>query len=214
MDEKLNIVLDLDNTLLSAVPIEDFPWGDESKNKADKLKLYNMEDYYLVFERPYLQQFLDYIFENFNVSVWSAASKNYVLFVIENIIYRKPGRRLQHIFFSYHCNLSKKLYNGGLKQLDMLWDHFKLPQYNKQNTMIIDDLKRVEKIQPSNCYNIKAFEFTDDDSPKDKELKRLMEYLKNMAPSGNKALSTAPDTDTDTDTDMDDTDSDTAPVSD
>lgn len=189
MNKKLNIVLDLDNTLLSAVPVEDFPWGRESKAKVDKLKLYNMEDYYLVFERPYLQQFLDYIFENYNVSVWSAASKNYVLFIIDNIIYRKPGRKLQHIFFSYHCNLSKKLYKGGLKQLNMLWEHLDLPMYNKDNTLIIDDLKKVEKIQPSNCYNIKAFEFSDENSEKDRELKILMVYLqKNHPPQGNRAI--------------------------
>jgi TFIIF-interacting CTD phosphatase-like protein len=180
MDGKINIVLDLDNTIISAVPVEDFPWGDESKKKVEKLKLHNMEDYYLVFERPGLQDFLDYIFENFNVSVWSAASKNYVLYIIENIIYQKPGRKLHHIFFSYHCNLSKKLYNGGLKQLDMLWDCFDLSLYNSSNTIIIDDLKRIKKIQPCNCYNIKPFEFTDEDSYKDNELSILKKYLEDI----------------------------------
>lgn len=185
MNNKLNIILDLDNTILSAVPVEEFPWGDESRKKVEKLKLHNMEDYYMVFERPYVQQFLDYIFDNFNVSVWSAASKNYVLYIIENIILTKPNRKINHIFFSYHCNLSKKLYNGGLKQLDMLWDCFELPLYNSSNTIIIDDLKRIKKIQPCNCYNIKPFEFTDKDSPNDRELKKLIEYLENVRTNPN-----------------------------
>lgn len=177
MTDKLNIILDLDNTIISAVPLDEYPWGEESKNKTQQLTVYNMEDYYLVYERPYLQEFLDYIFEHFNVSVWSAASKNYVLFIINNIIKKKPNRQLQFIFFSYHCNLSKKLYNGGLKQLDMLWECFELPIYNPSNTIIIDDLKRIKKIQPCNCFNIKPFEFTDKDSTKDNELKKLISYL-------------------------------------
>lgn len=177
MTDKLNIILDLDNTIISAIPLEEYPWGEESKKKTEKLTVYNMEDYYLVYERPHLQEFLDYIFDNFKVSVWSAASKNYVLFIINNIIKKKPDRKIDFVFFSYHCNLSKKLYNGGLKQLDMLWECLEIPIYNKSNTIIIDDLKRVKKIQPCNCYNIKPFEFTDKDSVEDKELMKLMDYL-------------------------------------
>jgi TFIIF-interacting CTD phosphatase-like protein len=171
---KKNIVLDLDNTLLSAVPLEDFPWGEESKQKAIKFEIHNMEDYYIVFERPYLQEFLDYIFENFEVSIWSAASKNYVLFIIENIILINSKRKLKNIFFSYHCTLSKKMFNGGIKKLDMLWDVFKLRDYTSKNTIIIDDLPKVKKIQPCNCYSIHPFEFTDEDSECDTELKKLI----------------------------------------
>lgn len=65
---------------------------------------------YIVFERPHLQEFLDFLFSNFKVSVWSAATKDYVLFVINNIIYRDhPERKLEWIFFDEHCSTSKKL---------------------------------------------------------------------------------------------------------
>lgn len=185
MKGKLNVILDLDNTIISAVPTEDFPWNDDSRKKVEYLKLHNMEGYYMVFERPYVQDFLNFIFENFNVSVWSAASKNYVLYIIENVILTKPNRKLQHIFFSYHCNLSKKLYKGGLKQLDLLWDCFEIPMYNSKNTIIIDDLKKIKNIQPCNCINVKPFEFLDDDSPKDTELKKVMNLLKNVLENPN-----------------------------
>jgi hypothetical protein len=62
----------------------------------------------------------------------------------------------------------------------MLWDCFDLPLYNSSNTIIIDDLKRIKKIQPCNCYNIKPFEFTDEDSVQDNELKKLMGYLESI----------------------------------
>ena len=41
------------------------------------------DGHYKVFERPGLQEFLDYLFANFNVSVWTAASKSYALFIID-----------------------------------------------------------------------------------------------------------------------------------
>ena len=183
--EKLNIILDLDNTILSAIPLEEFPWSEDNKEKSTNFTIHNMEDYYIVFERPYLQEFLDYIFEHFNVSIWSAASKNYVLFIIDKIIIgNKKNRKLNYIFFSYHCSLSKKLCNGGLKQLNMIWDIFRLDGFNKSNTFIVDDLEKVKKIQPCNCYNIKPFEFLDSGSENDKELKKLMKHLETLDLNG------------------------------
>lgn len=178
--KKYNIVLDLDNTLLSAVPLEDFSWDRETKEKSLKFDIHNMEEYYIIFERPYLQAFLTFLFENFNVSIWSAASKDYVLFIVNEIIKKgHPERKIDFIFFSYHCNWSKKKYKG-IKKLDMIWDVFDIPGFNLSNTIIIDDLPEVYKIQPCNCIHIKEFEFEHLDSEDDKELLNVMERLKHL----------------------------------
>ena len=174
---KKNIILDLDHTIISAIPLEDFDWTDKNKNKAINFNFHNMDNYYIVFERPKLQEFLDFIFENFNVTIWSAASKNYVLFVIENIIKKNPKRKIKHVLFSYHCKLSKKLYNGGIKKLNILWDYYKLKDFNKENTLIVDDLEDVKKIQKNNCFLIKSFDFTDQDSQLDNELDNVKNFL-------------------------------------
>ena len=66
--DKPNIFLDLDNTIISAEAIEDFPFTRKDiLHKVMKFTFYNMDGYYLVFERPHLQKFLDYLFKNFNV---------------------------------------------------------------------------------------------------------------------------------------------------
>jgi hypothetical protein len=72
--KRINVVLDLDQTLVSA---EDWNTQDfkKYKKKAKKFQFHDMDGYYIVFERPNLQSFLDYLFANFNVSVWTAASK-------------------------------------------------------------------------------------------------------------------------------------------
>lgn len=171
------ILLDLDQTLISAEASEEFDIKKE-KDKAKKFKFHDMEGFYVVFERPGLQKFLDFLFKNFNVSIWTAASKDYALFIIDKIILAgKKDRRLDYIFFSYHCDVSRTE-KGGSKDLSMLWDIYKLDGYDQKNTLILDDYDEVYNTQPHNCIMAKPFEFTEKDSEKDTYLKRLEKVLK------------------------------------
>lgn len=173
---KPNILLDLDQTLISAESVDDFD-RKKYKGKMKKFSYSDMEDYYVVFERPNLQPFLDYLFENFNVSVWTAASKDYALFIIHEIILkRKNDRKLDYIFFSYHCDISKKKKNGS-KDLSMLWDIYELKGYNKDNTVILDDYNEVHLTQPSNTIIAHPFEFTSSGSENDTFLIDLQQHL-------------------------------------
>jgi len=164
-----NVILDLDNTLLSAEALEDFPFHQKGiKEKALQFNLHDMDGYYVVFERPHVQDFLDWLFQNYNVSVWTAASKDYGLFVLENILL-KNNRKLDYFLFSYHCDLSRKKYDYS-KKLDLIYDVFKLSGYNASNTIIIDDLEEVHECQPKNSIHIKEFEILNKNSERDQEL--------------------------------------------
>jgi TFIIF-interacting CTD phosphatase-like protein len=172
-----NVILDLDETLIWAASENDYNIKQDEKNLFKKFEHKNMEDYYYIFYRPGLQDFLDYLFDNFNVSVWTAASKDYALFIIDKIILTKSNRKLDYIFFSYHCDLSKKLKNG-IKDLSILWDVYKLPNYNENNTIIIDDNPDVHKT--GFCIPIKEFIAMNDDSEKDEELIRIANKLQKL----------------------------------
>ena len=170
-NKKGNVVLDLDQTLISAEATEEFNFNDEQlKDRAKALGIYNMDDIYIVFERPHLQEFLDKLFEKYNVSVWTAASKDYAIFIIKNMIMNKESRCLDYIFFSYHGEISKKHYKKDPKNLRLLWEGFNLVDYTCDNTIIIDDFDQVIDCQPKNSYKIKEFNITDQDSEKDSEL--------------------------------------------
>lgn len=166
---KKNVFLDLDNTIISSIPADEFKWKDkETKKKMKKFKYHELKDgddlVYLVFERPKLKEFLDYLFENFNVFVWTAATGDYAAFILKNVISRPVGIML----FSYHCKWSKTKHKGTPKKLEMLWTDFGLDEFfNPENTVIIDDLDRVKKAQPDLCIDIHPFEFEDLDSEKD-----------------------------------------------
>jgi hypothetical protein len=176
----INILLDLDQTLIAALSPDELDVKKYS-TKMEKFKYYNMDGEYTIFERPHLQEFLDFLFDktnNFNVSIWTAASKDYALFIINNIILPKdkPNRKLDFIFFSYHCSWSKSKKNGS-KDLSMLWDIYKIPGYDAKNTIILDDYDEVKSTQPKNCIVATPFEFHDKNSIDDSFLKTIIPKL-------------------------------------
>lgn len=179
--KKINFILDLDQTIISGEPTEEYDFL-KNKKKASKFRFETMENYYIIFERPYLQQFLTFLFKHFNVSIWTAASKDYALFIIDKIIIAgNKDRKIDYIFFSYHCSLSKKIKRGSSKELSILWTYYKLPDYNENNTVILDDyVEDVYKNQKQNCIIAKPFEFKEDNSHKDKFLKELQHKLRNL----------------------------------
>jgi TFIIF-interacting CTD phosphatase-like protein len=173
--KRIHILLDLDNTLISSISKE-----EENPVYKPRMKFFTwkeMEGYYKIFERPGLQTFLDFLFENFNVSIWTAASKTYALFIINNFILINPERRLKYIFFSHHCKHSKKT-KKTQKSIQMLVDEYGLQEFSK-NSYIIDDHPEVFEAQPDKCLHVKAFEFTDRKSFEDIELeKEILPKLK------------------------------------
>jgi TFIIF-interacting CTD phosphatase-like protein len=173
-----NVILDLDNTLISAEAIEDFPWKMEGiRDKAIQFPIHDMDGYYIIFERPYLQTFLDWLFENYNVSIWTAASKDYALFIIDKVVLTTASRKLDHILFSYHCDQSRKKYEYA-KKLDLIFDEFKIEGYSSNNTLIIDDLDEVYECQPRNAISVYPFEILESGSEKDNELPKLKRRIK------------------------------------
>lgn len=179
--KKNNIVLDLDQTLIYGEPVKDF--NNTFYSKASKFTFHDMDKTYVIFERPNLQDFLDFIFKNFKVSVWTAASKDYALFVISNVILKnKPERKLEYIFVSYHCRISEKTSKGGYtKDLQLLWNKFNIPNLSFKNTFIIDDYKSdVYASQPKNCILAPEFIFRNKNSENDNFLSNLILKMKHL----------------------------------
>ena len=180
MKNKINLLLDLDNTLICAEPYDDLT-KDQITYCKKNFKYHDMDGYYLVCERPYVQEFLDYVFKNFNVSIWTAASKDYAIFIIKNIILTKPERSLDYFFWDKHCKISRKYNNKTSKNLKILWNKYNrgdgLKNYNKNNTFILDDYDNVWKTQRCNSIPAELFDIIEENSHKDKFLKELIPRL-------------------------------------
>jgi hypothetical protein len=150
---KLNVILDLDNTLINTVDFDPtLPYYS---------KLYDKNA--LICARPNLFEFLEWLFENCNVSVFTYADKDYALFIIENFILRdkrgeKLNRKLDFIFYRYHVTMGIKEFGGGLKDLRLIWDTFNMYGFDCSNTIIIDDSPDVKMTNPYNALLIYPFE--------------------------------------------------------
>lgn len=178
--KRINIVLDLDNTLISAIDTtEEHNMGKETlRNRQRVFKWFNMDDEFKVFERPYLQQFLTWLFENFTVSIWTAASKLYALSIIEKVVLADKGRELDYILFSHHCRESTRNCNCQ-KKLSMLSEEFPIG-YDINNTYIIDDNLDVFNGQPDMCIQIKRFDIQDPKCENDTELLIVQQKLERI----------------------------------
>jgi TFIIF-interacting CTD phosphatase-like protein len=169
IEQKLNIILDLDNTLLCAVPLDEvkaYPSIYDYLNR--NLKWIDMGSFYRIYLRPHLDDFLDFLFDNYNVSVFTAAERDYAQFVVDKII--KPQyshRRLDFVFYRYHNMISLQVYNS-MKDLRMLWDIYHMYYFYPWNTIIIDDFDLVKKSNPNNCLQIKKFEVNRSTAVKEK----------------------------------------------
>lgn len=182
---KPHIILDIDETLIHAYDKDKLVKKLDSKDKhiektIDKLKYHDMDGVYIIFERPHLQEFLDYVFENFNVSIWTAATKDYALFIINNCILTKPERKLNYFFYRYHSDLTDDL-NIGYKNLSVLWKLFNLDEFNHKNCLIVDDNPDVKRANPDNIVVAEPFKIKNQNCLEDCDLikcrKRIEERL-------------------------------------
>lgn len=195
MINKPCILLDLDETIIHSLsPSELKSLNKHQRSEFDKLTKHLMDDdYYTVIERPGLQPFLDFLFKNFNVSVWTAASQDYALFIIDEIILKKKSRKLDWILFSYHCKIAKKE-EGGMKNLKLL-DRFS----SYDHLIILDDHPKVYKTQPDNCIAMKPFELSESERKMDNfllknvkpALEKILEDLENKRPIDIKSINEA-----------------------
>jgi hypothetical protein len=159
-----NIILDMDNTLIFYHP----------EQKLENYNLYScltIDKKYLgisfhVIIRPYLFQFLNYVYENFdNVFFWSAARIPYLHAVINtmnDVVNKKP----KNILTSEHMI-------NGKKKLQYLYNNY--PEINSSNTWIVDDSENViDEEDRQNFIKIPGFIIPYD---KDDELLKMITKL-------------------------------------
>jgi TFIIF-interacting CTD phosphatase-like protein len=174
--EKL-VLLDLDNTVICAEDLDNIKDSDKIEKARQAFSNVRMIDYYDIFERPHLQEFLDFVFQHFRVGIWTASSKDYAIFVTQNCIIKdKQDRHIELFLCSHHCNVSKRNFKVS-KDLKLLSDKWKLAE--SKDVILIDDLEELAKHQP-NVMAIKPFFYDDQNAHTDKELLRIKTLLQQL----------------------------------
>lgn len=176
------VLLDLDNTLICSEDLDNVEDSEALEHAKKHLVNQKMVNYYQIFERPHLQEFLSFLFANFKVGVWTASSKDYAIFIVKNFIIKDYNDRKLDLFLcSHHCNVSKRNYKGVSKHLNLLSEKWKVA--DTDNVILIDDLEELSEKQENTVITVKPFFYNSEFAHKDNELIELTKILEKIKSS-------------------------------
>jgi len=156
--KNITVFLDIDSTLICSVPhsiISQYPYHQYIPLRYIDTPPELFEDGYRIYIRQNLQEFLTYVFHNFDVGIWTHSAKEYATFIVENIILKDfPERKIKYFLTRDDCDEAMMLY-PGLKNFQYIWN--KYPELLPSNSVIIDDTNYVKETNPYNCIAIIPF---------------------------------------------------------
>ncbi|RIA97164.1 HAD-like domain-containing protein [Glomus cerebriforme] len=151
-----------------------------------------------VTKRPFLDEFINYLFndDNFFVMIWTTARPENTEIMVD-LIFGDQKEKLIAIWNRKKFDLTNREYERNtkpIKNLDMIWNDLnsqiasgKLFKNNLKisfdlvfdlkNTILIDDSKYKTKLQPFNAIHPCEFNRERVRNGEDSELKRIIEYL-------------------------------------
>jgi len=100
----------------------------------------------LLWKRPDIESFLEFIFKQYDVAVWSSARKHNVEYQAKYAL-GDYYKQLVFVMDQSHCVKEDDVF---LKNLTVVWDQY--PQYNESNTLIIDDSDEKMINNPKECH--------------------------------------------------------------
>ena len=164
--EKKLLVLDLDETLVYATAEilerqEDFTVGQ-----------------YFVYKRPFLGEFIQFCFENFEVAIWTSSTHNYATKIVEEIF---PNPTELKFFWSrLRCTISfdeEEREHFHEKKMAKV----RRRGYDLTKVMVVDDSPEKWRNSYGNLVRVKPY-FGD---VNDNELKKLIIYLERLKTAEN-----------------------------
>ncbi|KAF2243417.1 HAD-like protein [Trematosphaeria pertusa] len=171
-DGKL-VILDLNGTLL---------YRPNARNQPTRM-----------IGRPFLRQFLSYLFENFSVMIWSSAKPENVKILVENGLGEDFQPKLAASWARDTLGLTPKQYDLNVqvyKDLSRVWGKEEIQshisgfedgkRFDQRNTILIDDSALKASAQPHNLLEVPEFKGTWDDMKQDVlgEVAGYLELLK------------------------------------
>ena len=177
------LILDMDETLLHTECFRDIDYLEEGSYDF-KFPLggggwSNDEHWYFTIKRPFLDEFMNYAFDNFKVAIWTAGGSDYASEAISRSGLDK--NKLEFFWTRERCTMKYDFETGfryGVKNLEKV---HKSLGWDLNNVLIVDDVQKTAINNYGNLIHIK--EFCNDRS--DIELKKLMNYLDKIKDSNN-----------------------------
>ncbi|PSN68137.1 HAD-like protein [Corynespora cassiicola Philippines] len=171
--ERMLVILDLNGTLL---------YRPNPRRKPSEHK-----------PRPFLGEFMEYLFRNFHVMVWSSSRPENVAKMVEKNLDGAQKARLIACWGREQFGLSAKHYDQNVqcyKNLQRVWsnediqkkhsDYQDGKRFDQRNTILIDDSALKANAQPHNLILIPEFTATDEQINGADILKEVAGYLEKV----------------------------------
>ena len=154
------LILDVDETLIFA-----------TEEPLSRIADFTVGNKYNVYKRPFVEQFLAWCFENFEVAVWTSATEDYAAEVLANIIPQTQSN-LAFVWSRERCTPSL-----DVESRETFWEK-KLTKlrrrgYNLENVIVVDDTPQMWRNSYGNLVRVEPYL----GEPEDGELKKLTLYL-------------------------------------
>lgn len=156
--DKHLLILDIDESLVYS-----------SENPLDPNFNFRL-DSYSVIKRPYLDKFINQIFQWFDVAIWTAATDDYAQEIIQQVFPR--DRKLEFVWSRNRCALRYDYEIGDYYWIKDL-KKVKRMGYNLEKVLIIEDEPRAIQRSYGNLILTSAY----NGKPEDKELQTLLNFL-------------------------------------
>lgn len=159
--ERKLLILDLDETLIYA-----------TEEKLERECDFTVGQY-SVYKRPYLKEFIEFCFENFDVAVWTSSTQNYAVEIVEELF---PSLDLLKFFYTrLRCTIR---YDEELQEtyFEKMMSKIRRRKFDLTKVIVIDDSPEKWRNSYGNLVRVKPFygETNDD------ELKYLIVYLEKL----------------------------------
>ena len=179
---KLNLILDLDETLINFVPHT--LWDTISSVEKAKYKFIASDDGVIV-ARPHVKELLDYAFLSCDVSIWTWANEKHAQNVLHFIAKNRLSKFL-NIWSANDANTAYRVYGKG-KDLRHLWFSLNINGFMPCNTVLVDDLDDnvCHEANRRNAIQVPAFKLFGEsglylDPSSDKALLNVIDLLKEV----------------------------------
>ncbi len=166
-DNKILLILDLDETLIHATHVE------------QNMPVDFMLDDYLIYKRPFVDEFFTILQDDFIFAVWSSATNGYVNRIVKQIIPNFIS--LEFVWSRERCTLRRDFlmeygYDPDYYEYTKPLSKVKAKGYDLQKILIVDDTPFKCFANYGNAIYPKAFEGDKNDD----ELLYLAKYLQTL----------------------------------
>ncbi|XP_066277604.1 ubiquitin-like domain-containing CTD phosphatase 1 [Branchiostoma lanceolatum] len=133
--------------------------------------------------RPYLHEFLTQSYEYYDIVIWSATSMKWIEAKMKELgMSDHPNYKIMFLLDSSAMITVHTPKYGVVecKPLAVIWGKFE--DYSSKTTIMFDDIRRNFLMNPQNGLRVRPFREAHLNRHKDRELKRLGRYLRDIAP--------------------------------